>query len=169
MDLGGASTQIVFEPTFADKKDLTDPGLLLGSHVYDLTFAGTDHVLYQHSHLGYGLMQARRAVNNLVAFNNIWSSSTSATPVAWESLDARTTMHHPCMFKNTTKVVQLDPPGRLKKEVTMVGTGSGFEACRRVVEVMLSKDGKCDSPPCAFGGVYQPKLEEVFRSGKVWA
>ncbi|GEM10138.1 guanosine-diphosphatase [Rhodotorula toruloides] len=166
MDLGGASTQIVFEPIY-------DPGsrdkLAPGDHVYDLDFAGADHVLYQHSHLGYGLMQARRAVHNLVAFSYVWHSAPKGKAVKWEDLTPNDKIHNPCMFKGETKVVKLDPPGRDEVEVTMVGTGAGFEACRRVVEVMIAKDAACEKPPCAFAGVYQPKMGEVFSAGKVWA
>ncbi|GAA6002550.1 guanosine diphosphatase [Rhodotorula paludigena] len=166
MDLGGASTQIVFEPIY-------DPGssdhLAPGDHIYELQFAGADHVLYQHSHLGYGLMQARRAVHNLVAYSYVWQSAPKGTPVEWDELTTKDKIPNPCMFKGETKVVTLDPPGRSEVEVTMVGTGSGFEACRRIMEVMINKDAACDKPPCAFAGVYQPKMSEVFSAGKVWA
>lgn len=165
MDLGGASTQIVFEPTFPTSGSRLAPG----DHVYDLDFAGTSHVLYQHSHLGYGLMQARRAVHNLVAFSYVWQSAPKGAPVEWDALTTKDRIHNPCMFKGETKVVELDPPGRSKVSVTMVGTGAGFEACRRVVEVMIAKDAVCEEEPCAFAGVYQPGLGEVFAAGKVWA
>jgi guanosine-diphosphatase len=166
MDLGGASTQIVFEPTFAPSSLVK---LAPGDHVYDLEFAGTKHVLYQHSHLGYGLMQARRAVHNLVAFWHVWGSAPKGKVIEWETLSKKDRIHNPCMHKGETKVVTLDPPGRTEVEITMVGTGGGFEACRRVVEVMLAKDAVCEKEPCAFAGVYQPNLKEVFGAGKVWA
>ncbi|ORY77250.1 nucleoside phosphatase family-domain-containing protein [Leucosporidium creatinivorum] len=166
MDLGGASTQIVFEPTFSPK---SPSKLAPGDHVYDLDFAGQDHVLYQHSHLGYGLMQARRAVHNLVAFSYVWQSAPKGKPVVWEDLTTKDRIPNPCMFKDESKIVSLDPPGREAVQVTMVGTGAGFEACRRVVEVMIAKDAACEEPPCAFAGVYQPQLGEVFSAGKVWA
>lgn len=164
MDLGGASTQIVFEPVFEASSKLAP-----GDHVYDLEFAGQPHVLYQHSHLGYGLMQARRAVHNLVAFSYVWGSAPKGKPVVWEDLTESDKIHNPCMFAGETKRVELDPPGRAKVNVTMVGTGAGFEACRRIVDVMIAKDAVCEEPPCAFAGVYQPALGEVFAAGKVWA
>ncbi|KAL8278983.1 hypothetical protein RQP46_008652 [Phenoliferia psychrophenolica] len=166
MDLGGASTQIVFEPTF---DTLSGTKLAPGEHVYDLDFAGKKHVLYQHSHLGYGLMQARRAINNLVAFSYVWQSAPKGHPIVWEDLSEETEIHNPCMFKGQKKVVKLDPPGRDVVNVTMIGTGAGFEACRRVVDVMIAKDAVCEEEPCAFAGVYQPALGEVFAAGKVWA
>jgi guanosine-diphosphatase len=72
LDLGGASTQIIFEPAFTKpRKHLED-----GEHKYELTFGGKTHVLYQHSYLGYGLMHARRHVHSLVDF----MASIRATP-----------------------------------------------------------------------------------------
>lgn len=70
LDLGGASTQIVFEPTFKPKKGATkeSEGMHDGDHKYELKFGGKKHILYQHSYLGYGLMKARQNVHNLVAF-----------------------------------------------------------------------------------------------------
>ncbi len=64
LDLGGASTQIVFEPRWEQSEGRLEEG----EHKYDLTFSGKSHVLYQHSYLGYGLMRARRHVHQLVEF-----------------------------------------------------------------------------------------------------
>ena len=64
LDLGGASTQIVFGATFVS----SDQKLEEGEHKYELKFGGRTHVLYQHSYLGYGLIRARRHVRSLVDF-----------------------------------------------------------------------------------------------------
>lgn len=162
MDLGGASTQIVFEPSFPDSDQLSP-----GDHVYDLLFSGQHHVLYQHSHLGFGLMQARRAVHNLVAFTWMWQQRDPI--VDWDTLDESIEVPHPCLVKGGRKVVELDPPGRARVKVTLVGTGAGFEACRRVVDVVMAKDALCEVEPCAFGGVYQPSLMRTFGSGPIYA
>jgi guanosine-diphosphatase len=53
MDLGGGSTQIVFEP----KDDLPQ-----GPHRIELEFASHKYTLYQHSYDGYGLMQGRKKI-----------------------------------------------------------------------------------------------------------
>ncbi|KAF8523296.1 nucleoside phosphatase family-domain-containing protein [Hysterangium stoloniferum] len=64
LELGGASTQIVFEPTFIE------PGAKFeeGDHKDRQEFSGRSYVLYQHSYLGYGLMQARKSVHRLLDF-----------------------------------------------------------------------------------------------------
>jgi guanosine-diphosphatase len=166
MDLGGASTQIVFEPAFPSTSKLSP-----GDHVYDLSFASEDHTLYQHSHLGYGLMQARRSVHNLVAFTHVWLSTTKggSTHKEWEDLTENDLIHTPCLVKGGKKTVLLDPPGRKAVNVTLLGTGAGFDACRRIVDVVMAKDALCETEPCAFGGVYQPKLMETFGTGPIYA
>jgi guanosine-diphosphatase len=65
-DLGGGSTQIVFEPTFKAPSGGMPEKLAEGDHKYDLDFGGQKFTLYRHSHLGYGLMRTREAVHKAV-------------------------------------------------------------------------------------------------------
>jgi len=162
MDLGGASTQIVFEPTFpADSQQ----ALVEGEHKYSLTFGGKEFTLYQHSYLGYGLMRARRSVHNLVAFT--WSFGRG--DVDWDELSEHTEVGNPCLSRGTTRRVELDPPGRKAVNVTMHGVMGGYEACNRVVELVMAKDAICEVKPCSFNGVYQPSLLDTFPRGKLLA
>jgi guanosine-diphosphatase len=134
MDLGGASTQIVFEPRFpAD----SDQALAEGEHKYQLTFGGKDFTLYQHSYLGYGLMRARRSVHNLIGFT--WSFGQGSN-IDWEELSEEKQVPNPCLSRGTTRLVELDPPGRKSVNVTMHGVTGGFEACNRVVQLVMAKD-----------------------------
>lgn len=130
LDLGGASTQIVFEPDFNSKPD----GVFHdGEHKYELQFGGKTRVLYQHSYLGYGLMQARKSVHRLVEF---MSSFNQATSPAGEIVN-------PCLAQGTRKVVELEAarPGETVRNVTMVGKDvGGYEACNRIVELVMAKD-----------------------------
>lgn len=162
MDLGGASTQIVFEPTFPED---SPHQLAEGDHKYSLDFGGRDYTLYQHSYLGYGLMRARRSVHNLVAFT--WSFLSDAS---WDDLDEETgRIPNPCLCKGMSRQVTLDPSGRKAVNVTMVGAESGFEACNRVVELVMAKDAICEVKPCSFNGVYQPSLLDTFPDGQLLA
>ena len=133
MDLGGASTQIVFEPKFPAS---SDQDLIEGEHKYKLSFGGKDFTLYQHSYLGYGMMRARRSVHNLVAFT--WSFGH--TDINWDTLSENEQVPNPCLSRGTTHSVELDPPGRTPVKVTMHGATGGFEACNRVVELVMAKD-----------------------------
>jgi len=158
LDLGGASTQIVFEPDYGKEEE--EGKMEEGEHKYDVKFAGAGHVLYQHSYLGYGLMRARMHVHRLVDF-----------------MDAvRVTNHghndvvgNPCLSKGTRRVVEItDETTREKKNVTMGGEDVGsFEGCSRLMQLVLAKDAICELKPCSFDGVYQPSLLSSFPSGKV--
>jgi len=134
MDLGGASTQIVFEPSFpADSKQkLAD-----GEHKYSLNFGGKQFTLYQHSYLGYGLMRARRSVHNLIGFT--WSIGQGEA-VKWDELDEKVEVENPCLSKGTTRLVELDPKDKKSVNVTMHGGVGGFDACNKIVELVLAKD-----------------------------
>jgi guanosine-diphosphatase len=138
MDLGGASTQIVFEPLFAQDSSVQ---MAEGDHKYHLNFGGRDFQLYQHSYLGYGLMRARRSVNNLVAFT--WSflqPGGDMSAIEWDEMEEQVEIPNPCFASGMSKRVLLDPPGRKQVNVTMIGTGGGYEACNRVVEMVMAKD-----------------------------
>lgn len=162
LDLGGASTQIVFEPVFDAEADMRE-----GEHKYELRFggpAGKTHVLYQHSYLGYGLMRARKSVHRLVNFMASGRSSSNGTPAA------EVEVGNPCLARGTRRIVQVegDGPSATVENVTMIGGDVGsFEACNRVMQVVVAKDAICQVKPCSFDGVYQPSLLETFPNGKI--
>lgn len=118
-------------------------------------------------------MQARRSVHNLVAFSHVWihvwMSTTKGPHKEWDDLTEEDLVPSPCLVKDGKKTILLDPPGRKAVNVTLVGTGAGFDACRRIVDVVMAKDALCETEPCAFGGVYQPRLMETFGSGPIYA
>jgi len=130
LDLGGASTQIVFEPIFEDEETKLEDG----EHKYDLRFASKDHVLYQHSYLGYGLMRARASIHRLVEFMASYG----------QDMAEGKEIANPCLSRGTRRTVEVNI-GRgedtLKRNYTMVGADVGsFEACNRVVELVMAKD-----------------------------
>ena len=178
MDLGGGSTQIVFEPSLTSALQ----GMQPGEHVYQLNAFGTKpYTLYQNSYLGYGLMQARMSINSLAAFTYslahpkavlTGSAHTGAQgSLEWSSLRPETTgIPSPCFTNGRTKAVLISQPDqKTHANVTMVGTDGGFPACRRLVEVMMDKDAVCTSKSCSFGGVYQPSLMETFKTAPIIA
>ncbi|KAF7319757.1 hypothetical protein MKEN_00758100 [Mycena kentingensis (nom. inval.)] len=153
LDLGGASTQITFAP-------VDSAPLLEGDHKYALEFAGTTRTLYQHSYLGYGLMRARASVHRVVEF----MSSLHAGP------QSGAVVPNPCIARDTRRTVQLPLPDSATKDYIMDGGSVGsFDACAKIVDLVLAKDAVCTMRPCAFGGVYQPALADAFpeKSGRV--
>jgi guanosine-diphosphatase len=131
LDLGGASTQIVFEPVF--HQAIPDAAVREGEHRYELSFGGKERVLYQHSYLGYGLMRARKRVHRLVNFLATFQSNDTGAELA-----------NPCLARGTRRVVEVETPGSdsASKNVTMVGTDlvSGFEGCNHIVQLVMAKD-----------------------------
>ncbi|KAF8872177.1 nucleoside phosphatase GDA1/CD39 [Gymnopilus junonius] len=165
LDLGGASTQIVFEPTFSSSSSSSSKQKTLeeGEHKYELNFGGRTHTLYQHSYLGYGLMRARRHVHVLVDF-------MASLRVQSEREKEEEVVGNPCLARGTKRVVEIggESGEGVTRNVTMSGDEIGsFEACQRVVQLVLAKDAICETKPCSFNGVYQPSLLDSFPHGKV--
>jgi len=155
LDLGGASTQIVFEPMFDEKRP--DSMLEEGEHKYELMFGGEKRILYQHSYLGYGLKQAREHVHKLVEF------------LAPEPKDPtkKRIIANPCLSKGTKDDVKIGE-GENQRIIPMDGADiGGFESCSRFVQLVMAKDAVCEVKPCSFNGVYQPSLMETFSKGKI--
>ena len=128
LDLRGASTQIVFEPMFDEKRP--DSMLEEGEHKYDLTFGGEKRVLYQHSYLGYGLKQAWEHIHKLVEF------------LAPEHKDGskKRVIANPCLASGTKDDVKIGE-GEDQRTISMDGADiGGFESCSRFVQFVMAKD-----------------------------
>ncbi|KAF9363117.1 Guanosine-diphosphatase [Mortierella sp. NVP85] len=142
MDLGGASTQVVFEPSIVNGHSVAQ-----GTHRYPMNFNGNEYVLYQHSHLGYGLMLARTQINNYVVENPI----SHRHGVKLQQGEYA----HPCqpigLRRNFTKANG--------ESVVLVGVTDPGEECKAVVQAIFNKYKNCQHPPCSFNGVYQPTLD----------
>jgi len=168
LDLGGASTQIVFEPVFGQE---TGVALGEGEHRYELSFGGEEHVLYQHSYLGYGLMRARKSVHRLVDFRASLQDSSPSTPIAGADAAEVVEIANPCLARGTSRVVEVEVAGSepaVTRKVNMVGKDVGdFEACNDIMQLIMAKDAACPVKPCSFNGVYQPSLLETFPNGKI--
>lgn len=161
-DLGGGSTQVVFQPLGHDDSALPD-----GDHKYSFSFAGRDFVLYQHSHLGYGLMEARHKINSLVvnsaAKNNEFKKyGNAADAKAAEKADGP--IVNPCLAPGVVAkdvIVKLHDTEWYK--VTFKGPENESGAhCRFLAETVLNLDGECVSGSCSFNGVFQPSLTSNF-------
>jgi guanosine-diphosphatase len=160
-DLGGGSTQVVFEPTFKLPEKMEE-----GDHKYELNFGGRKFSLYQHSHLGYGLMSARESIHRAL-IEDIHSENPSDS--AWLSKP----ITHPCVAPGMTKSidVKLSEGHALgeKVSVNMTGPSSPSPAlCRKLAEKILFKEAECKVAPCSFNGVHQPSLEKTFSREDVY-
>jgi guanosine-diphosphatase len=145
-DLGGASTQIVFEPTFLNSETMSE-----GEHQYNLDYGNGTYGLYQHSYLGYGLNEARKHIK--LEMINVWKAQATATGK----------VYHPCLPDGHSEKIEYETSKNGTRIVELVGTGAGHTECRAVIEKYFNKEKQCDLSPCAFDGVYQPPLTETFK------
>ena len=166
-DLGGGSTQIVFEPTF---KALASGGLPEkleeGDHKYELSFGGRKFSLYQHSHLGFGLMSARDAIFAALV-NDVHEQKK--TDSSWRHRP----VVNPCFPTGMSKTVKVklgaDHPLGDKAEFNMTGPSTAAPAqCRSLAERILKKDAACKLAPCSFNGVHQPSIAKTFAREDIY-
>lgn len=157
-DLGGGSTQIVFEPSQQDVKELAqeikDQPSPQADHMYTLKFGGREFELYQHSHLLYGLNEAANLINALILDNYLKAHDTTKTP---------TELINPCLPPGTSKMGRKVRSGDKTYAIDMVAPKEHSEVqCRALAETILNKHGDCKVEPCSFNGVYQPSLVDSF-------
>ena len=160
-DLGGGSTQIVFEPTFKGAADGGMPEQLAeGDHKYALDFGGRKFDLYQHSHLGYGLMVARATIHETL----LADVAQGKPDDSWMSKP----ITHPCFAVGMSKEVEVTFGGN-DANFTFTGPSQSSPAqCRALADRILKKDAACELAPCSFGGVYQPSLGKTFAKEDVY-
>ena len=122
------------------------------STTYTVNVAGSEYVLYTHSYLGFGQEQARARYNNLLKGPAV---------------------EDPC-FQKGYSVAARSPAaadnlydqyaGRSQGDFT---GGGNFSACTSGMDELFTEvnpalrlAATCKTPPCAFGGVHQPRFWE---------
>lgn len=160
-DLGGGSTQIVFEPEYKDQVPVE------GETQYKFAFGEHEYTLYQFSHLGYGLMQGRNKINKLVLENYLKNAQLTKYSSKKEAKEANAEVEvtNPCIPPSSVaKNVQVEVSENEIYVVNMKGpskpTGS---KCRFLAEQVLNKDATCEAKPCSFNGIHQPSLTHAFN------
>lgn len=165
-DLGGGSTQIVYEPTFASPSGGMPEKLQEGDHKYSLDFGGRHFELYQHSHLGYGLMAARSAIHKVLI-----ESLHAAHPSdhSWAAKPITNPCIAPGMARDVEVTLSAGHPLGESISVNMTGPSSASPAqCRKLAETILAKDAACALAPCSFNGIHQPSLAKTFAHEDVY-
>ena len=152
LDMGGASTQIAFEPSLAERNNPENS--LIEVRLRLLGGEEIIHKVFVTTWLGYGSNQAReRYVAQAV---NAFESNRTANP------DSSDTILDPCLPKDLKLVGQPlqspSAPQHSKQPHTLVGTGS-FEQCLEKTSPLLNKDAPCSAPPCLFNGVHVPPID----------
>lgn len=157
LDMGGASTQIAYEPSHQQQQLHENQDSLVDVRLRLLGGDEIRHRVFVTTWLGYGTNQAReRYVEKTI----IDSASTGVTPVPGSAAAADLpTILDPCLPTNLTRrETHLDPKSGSTSR-TLVGTGS-FANCLAATAPLLNKEAPCpDSRTCLFNGVAAPPID----------
>ncbi|KAL8283988.1 hypothetical protein RQP46_005101 [Phenoliferia psychrophenolica] len=152
LDMGGASTQIAFEPSHDEReKHASD---LLSVQLRLLSGREVQHPVFVTTWLGFGTNQAReRYVDQEIKAHLRASDEAHAngTPHV-ESGHGVVLVDDPCLPKS------LMLSEARHKGYTLRGTGD-FETCVRRTEPLLNKEVACLDEPCLFNGVHVPHID----------
>ncbi|KXN91475.1 Golgi apyrase [Leucoagaricus sp. SymC.cos] len=157
LDMGGASTQIAFEPSAEHEKDVKGKGLV-DVRLRLLSGEEIHHRVFVTTWLGYGTNQAReRYVGQAIREFEETRPTDSKAAYADDIMD-------PCLPKGLELTESpLHPENshadtHATKAHKLVGTGS-FEECVRKTEPLLNKDTPCPDSPCLMNGIHVPPID----------
>jgi Golgi apyrase len=154
LDMGGASTQIAFEPNTEDQEksqSLMDVRLRL------MSGEEISHKIFVTTWLGYGTNQAReRYVGQAI------KQQEQSRPFVEDPPPSADIIKDPCLPSGLTLAespVYTEPStSHERKTHTLLGTGS-FEGCLQDTLPLLNKTAPCPDAPCLFNGVYVPPID----------
>ncbi|EJD02177.1 nucleoside phosphatase GDA1/CD39, partial [Fomitiporia mediterranea MF3/22] len=149
LDMGGASTQIAFEPS---EEERTKTKNLIDVHLRLIGGEDIHHRVFVTTWLGYGTNQAReRYVGKTITEYETSQHAEGHGPVP-----------DPCLPKDLYLSEDSAYPGHedahSRKAHTLVGTGA-FEQCLEQVAPLLNKNAPCPDVPCLFNGVHVPQID----------
>lgn len=166
LDMGGASTQMAFEPlansTSTSSKHLTNVELRLldGQRIERGVFAA--------SWLGFGTNEARARYLKHAARD--WLDqrrhSPNAAHAGTDSYISSIHIEDPCLPRNLELHTSYYNPSSTTSgassgdtiPVVVSGTGS-YRKCLKATSPFVEKDAPCDTGPCLFGGVHAPPID----------
>jgi len=150
LDMGGASTQIAFEPSQAEREKADN---LMTVRLRLLSGKEIHHKVFVTTWLGYGTNQARERYVGMMVDNYEASTPPSST----EHI-----IYDPCLPKDLrlteNPLHESTTSQHSNSPHTLVGTGS-FEQCLRHTSPLLNKDSPCPDAPCLFDGVHVPPID----------
>lgn len=145
LDMGGASTQIAFEPSRNERK--SHPEALTKLRLRLLNGMDVVHSVFVTTWLGYGTNQARERYSKQLA-----DQYTNSTLKAGStSTKAVTNIPDPCLPLSLTL-----PSGQSKFQFE--GTGD-FASCIKNLSPLLNKNAPCKEEPCLFDGKHVPPID----------
>jgi golgi apyrase len=154
LDMGGASTQIAFEPSLEEQEktpNLMDVRLrLIGGEEIS-------HKIFVTTWLGYGTNQAReRYVGQAI------KQHEQLYPFVEDSPPSADVIEDPCLPRGLaiaeSPVYSEPSTSHERKTHTLLGTGS-FEHCLQDTLPLLNKTAPCPDASCLFNGVSVPPID----------
>ncbi|KAG0224733.1 Golgi apyrase [Actinomortierella wolfii] len=147
LDMGGASTQIAFEPsTLASQAHAND---LTKVTIYTLDNQALSYNVFVTTFLGYGTNEARRRYVK----DYLLEEQASKELIEKQPAGVRFQIEDPCLPRNLFLNETHTNP-----HVPLAGSGS-FSKCLEKVEPMLNKHATCYDEPCLFNGVHTPPID----------
>ncbi|CUA67749.1 hypothetical protein RSOLAG22IIIB_03176 [Rhizoctonia solani] len=155
LDMGGASTQIAYEPSHEQQESPENQSSLVDVRLRLLGGDEIRHRVFVTTWLGYGTNQARERYVDKVIKD---ASTSSATSVGQGATDLPVILD-PCLPTNLTRREKhLDTKTGITSRM-LLGTGS-FNECLAATEPLLNKNVPCpDSRSCLFNGVPAPLID----------
>ncbi len=151
MDLGGASTQIVFAVADVPATILADRQRFAQSY-YKLSLLGIQQHLYQQSYLGYGLIEAEKRIKAAHVARMLPEAAQAHQHNGGNEKRVRR-LKFPCFPTGHEEEIASGDT------VVLFGDSSGWEACLGTVEPIFDRRVECSSPPCSFNGIHQPPIK----------
>lgn len=156
LDMGGASTQIAFQPTAEMAREHSDD--LTGLKLRFLDGTEVDYKVFVTTFLGFGMNEARRRyVESLIRDAGSAGQSGSkpdATNTVGPTTDGTLKIADPCLPPNLETSDTSHLPANASPLV-LTGTGS-LPRCLDTLFPLLNKSLPCPSLPCLFNGVHAP-------------
>ncbi|KAH9843133.1 nucleoside phosphatase family-domain-containing protein [Rhodofomes roseus] len=143
LDMGGASTQIAFEPSTVESDKSSDN--LIDVRLRLLNGREVQHKVFVTTWLGYGTNQARERYVSAVV-NDYLYHYPSASPSQL--------IPDPCLPKD----LRLTESTSSSATYTLVGMGS-FDRCLSRTLPLLNKSAPCPDAHCLFNGVPTPHID----------
>jgi Golgi nucleoside diphosphatase len=154
LDLGGASTQIVFEPTASAVQSLPAGER---AALYTLPYGQREYNLFETSYLGYGLMEARRRVKEaILSHTNLAVHTAEGGNQQREVVDDESLplYYHPCLSDTHSEMITGPDAEGKSTRALLRGHAQGHTSCSSVVRLLFPKHPShpCTSSSCSFGG-----------------
>ncbi|GAA6000515.1 hypothetical protein JCM10207_008047 [Rhodosporidiobolus poonsookiae] len=153
LDMGGASTQIAFEPS--DTEQVKHADNLLEVKLRLLSGKDVRHPVFVTTWLGFGTNQARNRYVDQEVKKHLRESDAAHVPGDGERLGSE----HPVVLVDDPCL----PAHLMLSEArhagyTLRGTGD-FAQCLRRQQPLLNKEVACLDEPCLFNGVHVPPID----------